>query len=614
MQSPTTQRYVSFAKIPNARTGNILIQYLFCVYISIKYGHQYLSIEDFQSSFFSYATQASSVSIIKLTDQNLAEFDESVIKSSHIICEGFFQRDEFFVPIRDQILEYLKNTTDYWIGYGGSKESIRDFITSRHSVDLKPADIVISLRLGDFIQLPNSNSDIVPPRFYTDILERWFSTENREDGNLIIVCDKITNTWERKYLEFFNKWSPLLIQNTLEHDCALMRDCKSLIHSNSTLCWLMSFLSEKTHRFIPVTGTYTNQHLEAISPGDVVSFVQPLTHENVFAMNIMLNHRDLRSLPYAIPDEVFVDTPLAISKKSHVVAPIIPGNPSNYLFGAGQESEYYDLYYRSMFANTKKKGGWDCLRHYEILANGCIPIFENLNDCPEDTLVSFPKKLISEALQILQPWTNSPEQQEAYDYYSTRLLEYSRRNCSVSAITSQFLRDMSHLPSPPKRILMLCCDPGVNYTRELLWIGLKRQFGVEAVEWPPMEFLYDSFPAENLGKIYGNGFSYSRRLPAKLLVNMTESEVVESIQKKQWDIIIYGKVGRSETVVGSIPNLPLWKHVFKRYSRDEIAFLYGGDAIQDMTWSNAHANHLVQHSQYARCFVREFLRWKGAHL
>ena len=38
------------------------------------------------------------------------------------------------------------------------------------------------------------------------------------------------------------------------------------------------------------------------------------------------------------------------------------------------------------------KGGWDCLRHYEILMNGCIPLFLDIKNCPKDTISTLPKK------------------------------------------------------------------------------------------------------------------------------------------------------------------------------------------------------------------------------
>ena len=54
------------------------------------------------------------------------------------------------------------------------------------------------------------------------------------------------------------------------------------------------------------------------------------------------------------------------------------------------------MYSNSIFAITNKKLGWDCLRHYEILMNGCIPLFFNIKDCPKSILQTLPKERLSE--------------------------------------------------------------------------------------------------------------------------------------------------------------------------------------------------------------------------
>lgn len=613
----TSPLIVTFSKIPTARTGNILFQYLFCVRVSILYGHKYVAVEDLDME-----EMVKTVPLFKLTDSNLQGFGD--FQTSHILCEGFFQCAEFYLPMRERILDYLRKTDDSWIGFSGKREYIRDFLTSQHSTSITANDIVMSLRLDDFIQLPNPTSDILPPRYYMDILEKWFSTEGREDGRLIVVSDQFRHHWEHKYIEHFSKWSPIIVQKTLLEDFALMRDCPALIHSNSSLCWFASFLSSVNgkHRYIPVTGTYSSQHLEAICPEtDSVIQVRPMDHAAVYALNVMCWHRDLKTLPYCIPDELFYNDDInghsifSIESKKYVISPLIPGDTSNYLFGAGEEADYYNMYRQSMFAATSKKGGWDCLRHYEIVSAGCIPIFEQLESCPHDTLVSFPKELLREAYRVLLPWRDTEDQREAYPRFASQLFEHAKLTCSASANAVQFLRDMSHLGTSldtNSRILMLVGHPGINYTRELNWIGIKRLVGNAAVEYPPLDFLYDDFPESRLGELYGNGFTYSRRLSSQLKTTISESELIESIQQKKWDMIIYGKVGPDETAVGSVPNLPFWEHVFKRYSRDEIVFWYGGDGMQDLTYANRYSDHLVRNSQYARCFVRELIKWKYA--
>lgn len=59
------------------------------------------------------------------------------------------------------------------------------------------------------------------------------------------------------------------------------------------------------------------------------------------------------------------------------------------------EKSYYADYGSSRFAFTCKKGGWDCMRHYEILANGCVPIFTDIENCPRRTLTNLDKYSIS---------------------------------------------------------------------------------------------------------------------------------------------------------------------------------------------------------------------------
>jgi hypothetical protein len=81
-----------------------------------------------------------------------------------------------------------------------------------------------------------------------------------------------------------------------------------------------------------------------------------------------------------------------VPAKTRVLATVIPGRIETYVFD--DEQAYFDDYAESMFALTRKKGGWDCLRHYEIFANGCIPYFEDLRFCPSHSLITLPKRFL----------------------------------------------------------------------------------------------------------------------------------------------------------------------------------------------------------------------------
>jgi GR25 family glycosyltransferase involved in LPS biosynthesis len=364
---------------------------------------------------------------------------------------------------------------------------------------------------------------------------------------------------------------------------------------------MASFLGSAKSRWIPKTGFYHGQNLDSIELTDQVMCVKPLSHDQVHKLNMSehLIQSSIFPLAYSIPDERIVSS---VPPKSHTTASLIPGDQSTYRFGPGQESEYHQMYRDSRFAVTKKKGGWDCLRHYEILANGCIPIFDGLDKCPSSILSTFPKKLVKSANKTLLPW--SPEKEPLYQEYVTKLLAHCRESCSTSAAAKHVMAAMGN---PGYNVLLIRGHAGVNYTRELTWTGIARmckENGGIATEYPPMDFMYDCYTG-NSGSLYGQGYTYSGTLDSPVV--MSESEVVEKIQQRFWDCIIYGKVGPDELWEGSMPNLPLWNHVFQWYGKHEIAFFYGGDETTDLTHPNRYRDHILKHAQYANCFVRELV-------
>jgi len=65
----------------------------------------------------------------------------------------------------------------------------------------------------------------------------------------------------------------------------------------------------------------------------------------------------------------------------HIVDPEVSANVSDsseeYVFSC--EAEYYEDLRMSRFGITMKRAGWDCLRHYELAANGCVLCFRDLD-------------------------------------------------------------------------------------------------------------------------------------------------------------------------------------------------------------------------------------------
>jgi hypothetical protein len=312
---------------------------------------------------------------------------------------------------------------------------------------------------------------------------------------------------------------------------------------------------------------------------------------------------------FSIPDECVVDS---IPNKTVLLAPLIPGDLSTYIYGKHDEELYYNMYKTSRFAITKKKGGWDCLRHYEILMNGCIPLFENLKECPEYTMTTYPKHLNDEAYELYNNWKETEENIEKYNILCSKYIEHTRNYCTSSYAAKYFLENIKNGDSV-KNILLITGHSGVNYNREFLWIGLKRYIGSiggVAAECPRIDVLYKDYDINSAGPV----FTYSKRLDFEYA--MHEEEVIDNINSNFWDLIIYGKVGPDEFF-----DFKFYDIVKTKYSKDQIAFIFGGDEPFNLKITDAHSHHLnmfnmwipywpyIQELNYYKelgtCFVRE---------
>jgi len=92
-----------------------------------------------------------------------------------------------------------------------------------------------------------------------------------------------------------------------------------------------------------------------------------------------------RVVPFAfsIPEEKIVRVlPAAKTRRfpSHIVDPEVAaqvGGTTGYAFE--READYRRDLQNAKFGITMKRAGWDCLRHYELAANGCVPCFRDLH-------------------------------------------------------------------------------------------------------------------------------------------------------------------------------------------------------------------------------------------
>ena len=118
-----------------------------------------------------------------------------------------------------------------------------------------------------------------------------------------------------------------------------------------------------------------------------------------FKRELLSKDRRVKPISFAIPKYKILKE--IDYHPKNILAPLIPGRLNTYIYN--NENSYYEMYKKSIFALTYKKAGWDCLRHYEILMNGCIPLFLNIENCPKNIITTLPK---SKLIDLLNEFEN----------------------------------------------------------------------------------------------------------------------------------------------------------------------------------------------------------------
>lgn len=290
---------------------------------------------------------------------------------------------------------------------------------------------------------------------------------------------------------------------------------------------------------------------------------------------------DPTPIQFSIPECKVVQK---IPEKDKDFAFLIPGNEKTYIYDS--EKEYYKDYQRSYFAVTRERGGWDSLRHYEILANGCIPYFPNLDQCDPRTMPFLPKELIKEAMHLegvsYLHIDHSKFDKRKYHEILQKLLAHTRQYLTTKQMASYLLKKMNYTGSG--KILYLSGDTYPDYLSCTILIGLKELFQERVVDFPKIKYIYKNYVGASF--LYGKGFSYTKIFKD---LPMDRENIEERIKAKEFDLIIYGAVHRG---------LPLHDLVCQTYEAEKIVHLCGSDGVP-------HINY-CEYIQFPNLFMREF--------
>jgi len=100
--------------------------------------------------------------------------------------------------------------------------------------------------------------------------------------------------------------------------------------------------------------------------------------ESVYPTGFGIPEERIREVDFSIKDQLYQKT--APSYSLFEDAADMGGGFSHHKFTV--EDDYYNDLSRSWFGLTCKKGGWDCLRHYEIIAAGSLLLFRDYHNKP----------------------------------------------------------------------------------------------------------------------------------------------------------------------------------------------------------------------------------------
>lgn len=297
--------------------------------------------------------------------------------------------------------------------------------------------------------------------------------------------------------------------------------------------------------------------------------------------------QSIHPISFSIPEEYIG---AVVPSKEKPFGSIIPGNLSTYVFET--EEQYYDDMRHSMYCLTFKKGGWDCLRHLEILASGCVPLWTDIQQCPSSSAVAYPKGVLSviltdPALTIIGNTTGASffmdfneNMFDAGAYFATvsALLHYTKYVLSTKSMALYMLGNIQASADTLKKILYLTSADMefADYQTDTLLHGLKKTIGSHnVVDFPRRELLYmtsshlnaEKYNSEKR-KMYGKGFSYGFTI-SDFNASQSESDILMAIHRNDFDFVIFGSGHRS------LP--PFYNLVCDTYPPEKVAMVHGGD-------------------------------------
>lgn len=220
------------------RTGNNLFQYAFGRILSEKLGYSLTYVND------NHATQFNIPEIHKVSIESPSiDFNDTVDpgttierivrlgRNKQINIGGYWQKSKFYVPYRTQLQEWMRLPLSEYTRLTDPNK-----------------DVILHIRRDDYL-LAKSNLNL---SYYDNCLKSL-----GEIGKVYIIGSGIDETVKRH----FSKYDVSYFNGDPYQDFIFMQGFKKVIMSNSSFCWMATFLSpicEKIFFPEPVSGFWSN--------------------------------------------------------------------------------------------------------------------------------------------------------------------------------------------------------------------------------------------------------------------------------------------------------------------------------------------------------------------
>lgn len=299
----------------------------------------------------------------------------------------------------------------------------------------------------------------------------------------------------------------------------------------------------------------------------------------------MIKNSNIHPINFCIPEKKMINS---IPQKTKDFASLVPGDRTTYTFT--NEDAYYKEYQCSYYGITMKKNGWDCLRHYEIIMNGCIPYFVDLKDCPEKSLIFLPKQLILEAMNLdgvnYSTMTIDHAIFDKTKYFDilTKMMEHSKTYLTTRSIASYILNTVNTTSKNINelKVLFLCKLQTNIYLRTLVHNGMHLILGENFVDAIKKDFMYSTYRG-GTKRLYGLGFTYSKLCDD---IAIDRNDIMGKIKNKYFDYIIFTSIHKGRIF--------LHDKIKKYYEPERLIYLCGGDIHEKCFLFNNESHYFIR--------------------